>query len=292
MIKSMTGYGTSSYSDKDMEVTVEVKTLNSKFLDLTIRSGRNYSDKEMVIRNLATEKLVRGKVVINIEQVNVGIEEMSVSYNRELFKKYYDELLSMASMVNDNSQDLFRLALQAPDVTISKENESKIDANWQAIQSALKDALDKCDQFRCDEGAALQSKLSDYISSIQKGLDKITEIDPARIKAIRERITNNLEQFIEEEKIDKNRLEQELMFYIEKLDISEEKVRLGKHLNYFEEVLNASESNGKKLGFISQEIGREINTIGSKANNADMQKVVVEMKEELEKIKEQVLNVL
>lgn len=292
MIKSMTGYGTARYADDTFEVTIEVKSLNSKFLDLGIRTGRNYSDKEMEIRNAVSEKLVRGKISVNIDYQLVENNDMSVAYNQSLFKNYYQELKELANAVGDNSNDLFRLALLAPDVTVTKTDDEGAENNWKKIKKVFIEALDKCDAFRIDEGSTLNEKLSSYIQSIRNGLTKVEVLDPDRVAAIRTRITDNMSQFIEEEKIDRNRLEQELIFYIEKLDISEEKVRLTKHLDYYEEVMNSEESNGKKLGFISQEIGREINTIGSKANDAAIQQIVVGMKEELEKIKEQVLNVL
>ncbi|MDH5474391.1 MAG: YicC family protein [Cyclobacteriaceae bacterium] len=292
MIKSMTGYGTARYADDTFEVTVEVKSLNSKFLDLSMRTGRSYSDKEMEIRNAISEKLVRGKIAVNIDYQLVANNDTSVSYNQALFENYYKDLKALANSVGDNSSDLFKIALQSPDVTINKTDEKGDELNWEVVKKVFLEALHNCDTFRIDEGSTLNEKLSSYIQSIRNGLTKVEALDPDRVAAIRTRITNNMNQFIDEEKIDKNRLEQELIFYIEKLDISEEKVRLTKHLDYYDEVMNSEESNGKKLGFISQEIGREINTIGSKANDATIQQIVVGMKEELEKIKEQVLNVL
>jgi len=288
----MTGFGIARYTDENIEVTVEVKSLNSKFLDLGIRTGRNYSDKEMEIRNAVSEQLVRGKISVNIDQQLVANSAMSVTYNKELFASYYNELKQLADSVNVESGDVFKLALQSPDVTQSKTEDQDLTGSWEIIKNVFLEALNNCDAFRIDEGSSLNEKLTGYIQAIREGLEQVLVLDPDRVKSIKTRITNNLSQFIEEEKIDKNRLEQELIFYIEKLDISEEKVRLTKHLDYFDEIMNLDESNGKKLGFISQEIGREINTIGSKANDADIQKIVVGMKEELEKIKEQVLNVL
>lgn len=292
MIKSMTGYGTAHYADDQIEVTVEVKTLNSKFLDLNIRTGKFFSEKEMEIRNLVSEGLVRGKVSVNIDYQIIAGDNMAVAYNSELFKNYYNELKVLANEVGDTTQDIFRLAIQSPDVIVNASNDADLDQQWNIAKKVLNDALVQCNNFRMEEGNALGEKLLSYVDVIRKGLIKVVELDPNRLKAVRKRITENLAQFIEEEKIDKNRLEQELMFYIEKLDISEEKVRLTKHLDYYEEVLKSEASNGKKLGFISQEIGREINTIGSKANDADIQQIVVGMKEELEKIKEQGLNIL
>ncbi len=292
MLKSMTGYGTETVSNEQIELNVEVKSLNSKFIDVGVRLSRVISDKEIEIRNLVTDRLVRGKVSINIEVKKKGDDSL-VSYNEVLFESYYNELKRLADKVGEGTQGIFRLAIQSPEVAISKSGDGQVEELWgQVIKSGVLSAIDKCDQYRTDEGGVLKEKLEGYIAMIHKQLAMIIAIDPQRVEKIRERITNNLQGFIDEQKIDKNRLEQEMIYYIEKLDISEEKVRLTNHLEYFTEVINLPESNGKKLGFIAQEIGREVNTIGSKANDAEMQKQVVVMKEELEKIKEQVLNVL
>lgn len=292
MLKSMTGYGTETISNEKIELNVEVKSLNSKFMDVGVRLSRVISDKEIEIRNLVTDHLVRGKVSINIEVKKKG-DESVVSYNETLFENYYNELKKLADKVGENSQDIFRLAVQSPEVVVSQSEDTNIEEQWlSVIRVGLLNAVKKCDQYRSDEGSVLKEKLEGYITMINKQLTHVIEIDPQRVEKIRDKITNNLQGFIDEQKIDKNRFEQELIYYIEKLDISEEKVRLANHLDYFTEVINLPDSNGKKLGFIAQEIGREINTIGSKANDAEMQKRVVVMKEELEKIKEQVLNVL
>jgi uncharacterized protein (TIGR00255 family) len=292
MLKSMTGYGTETISDGQLELNVEVKSLNSKFMDVGVRMSRVISDKEIEVRNLVTDSLVRGKVSVNIEVKKKG-EESLVSYNELLFENYYRELKRLADKVGDDSQEIFRLAVQSPDVTVSKSDDNQFGELWDpTIKNGIQSAIAKCDQFRIDEGKVLQEKLVGYISEIEGQLKEIIAIDPKRVEKVRERIAGNLQNVLGEEQIDQNRFEQELIYYIEKLDISEEKVRLTNHLDYFMEVINLPESNGKKLGFIGQEIGREINTIGSKANDAAMQKRVVVMKEELEKIKEQVLNVL
>ena len=292
MLKSMTGYGTATISNDEIELNVEVKSLNSKFMDVGVRMSRAIFEKEIETRNLVTDKLVRGKVSVNIEVKRKG-NESSVSYNEELFENYYQELKRLADKVGENSQDIFRLAVQSPEVTVSQTDNNELVELWDGtLKPGLIEAIDKCDQYRIDEGSVLQSKLESYISEIRKQLESVIEVDPLRIEKVKERIANNLNSIVGEEKIDQNRFEQELIYYIEKLDISEEKVRLTNHLDYFMEVINLPESNGKKLGFIAQEIGREVNTIGSKANDAAMQKLVVVMKEELEKIKEQVLNVL
>lgn len=288
----MTGYGTASFSNESIEVLIEVKSLNSKFLDTNIRVGRSYGDKEIEIRNKASEILVRGKVNISIEIQQKGSNQITSTYNEILFKAYYDKLKLLADEVNAPSDEIFKIALQSPDVIVNNSNDESNENEWEVIQQVLIECLEKCDQHRRDEGSVLSNTLMSYIDVIANGLDQVIELDPDRVLQIRNRIQGNIEQFVDEEKIDRNRLEQELIYYIEKLDLSEEKVRLANHLEYFKEVMLQNDSNGKKLGFIAQEIGREINTIGSKANDAKIQKIVVEMKDELEKIKEQVLNVL
>jgi len=288
----MTGYGTATISNDEIELNVEVKSLNSKFMDVGVRMSRAISEKEIEARNLITDKLVRGKVAVNIEIKKKG-NEYSISYNEDLFENYYHELKKLADKVGEGSQDIFRLAVQSPEVTVSQSDNGELVELWDGIlKQGLIAAIDKCDQYRIDEGNVLKGKLVGYIAEIREQLNEVIEVDPLRIEKVKDRISSNLSSIVGEEKIDQNRFEQELIYYIEKLDISEEKVRLTNHLDYFMEVINLPQSNGKKLGFIAQEIGREVNTIGSKANDAAMQKQVVVMKEELEKIKEQVLNVL
>ncbi|MDX1627045.1 MAG: YicC/YloC family endoribonuclease [Fulvivirga sp.] len=292
MLKSMTGYGTASHSSEGIAINVEVRTLNSKYLDLNLRLPRAFNEKEIEIRNIISEKLERGKVSLHIDYVNENEVEPSQTYNKALFKKYYTDLRKMADSVVASDHDLFRLALSAPDVVVSTGDEKIKESDWKKIKELLLQATQKCDEFRIKEGSDLQKKFETYIQTIDRNLSEIEKLDPARIERIRNRIKSNLAEFVEEEGLDKNRLEQELVYYIEKLDITEEKVRLASHLKHFSEVLHMDQSMGKKLGFISQEIGREINTIGSKANDADIQKFVVDMKESLEKIKEQVLNIV
>ena len=292
MLKSMTGYGIETISNEQIELNVEVKSLNSKFMDIGVRLSKVIADKEIEIKNLVTNQLIRGKVSVTIKVKRKG-GEAPVSYNEVLFKNYYNELKKLADQVGENSQDLFKLALQSPEVAISRSDNFQMEEHWQeAIKVALLAAVNKCDQYRLDEGSVLEEKLKGYITAIGEQLTKVASMDSQRIEKIRDKITNNLKSFIGEEKIDENRLEQELIYYIEKIDISEEKVRLVNHLEYFTEVMNLPQSNGKKLGFIAQEIGREVNTIGSKANSAAIQRQVVVMKEALEKIKEQLFNVL
>jgi uncharacterized protein (TIGR00255 family) len=293
MIKSMTGFGQSSVDDGHLQINVEIKSLNSKFLDLNLRLPKIFSEREVEIRNLLSEKLERGKVSLNIDLQRYGSEETKQTYNAVLFKAYYKELKKLAEEVSaPTAINLFELALNSPDVIQTKLNEGPDEEDWLKVKAQLLKAIEKCDDFRKAEGNSLDEKLKEYCNSIASQLKKVETLDPKRVERIRERIKGNIVSFLGEEGYDLNRLEQEIIFYIEKLDINEEKVRLITHLDYFLQILKEKQSNGKKLGFISQEIGREINTIGSKANDAEIQKHVVVMKEELEKIKEQLNNVL
>lgn len=287
----MTGFGQASTSFGDVKISAEVKSLNSKFMDLGIRLPRNYSDREIEVRNLVTEKLERGKVSVTIECERIGSVPVQ-QYNEELFISHYSALKKLADRVMAPYDNLFELALNSPDV-LENNGRDEIDAEeWRQVVNCIEEAIKKCEDFRQAEGKALQKKLESYCESIESGLAIIETLDPKRVEKIRTRIKGRVEDFFGEEGFDENRLEQEIIFYIEKLDIHEERVRLKTHLDYFQQVLKSNVSNGKKLGFISQEIGREINTIGSKANDAEIQKHVVMMKEELEKIKEQLGNVL
>ncbi len=290
MLYSMTGFGSAEAESDRYLVKVEIKTLNSKFLDLIQKIPRELADKELEIKNLVTQKLTRGKANLMIELKPIHLEEPTVHINRELFKKYYSEYYELAKEVDGNVKDLFKLALHSPDVIVPDDSAPSVE--WTLVKSVLEEALDKCANFREMEGKVLQEKLKSYIQEIRNGLAEVTERDPERIQQIRQRISASIEDIKEKTQVDQNRFEQELIYYLEKLDITEEKVRLGQHLDYFDEVIDAPDSQGKKLGFISQEIGREINTIGAKANDAVIQRVVVKMKDELEKIKEQSLNVI
>lgn len=292
MIKSMTGFGQVSIDDGQVQINTEVKSLNSKYLDLNLRLPKAFSDKEMEVRNLISEILERGKVSVSIDYEKVGTGEISQSYNEKLFTAYYGELKKLADKVYAPYENIFQLALNSPEVIQGNSKEQISDETWQKVKKSLAEALKKCDAFRIDEGKVLEKMLAGCCKSIDENLEKVKLLDPKRVEKIRERLRNNVTSFFGEEGFDTNRLEQEIIFYIEKLDINEEKVRLKSHLDYFLQALREPQSNGKKLGFISQEIGREINTIGSKSNDAEMQKHVVLMKEELEKIKEQLNNVL
>lgn len=291
MIKSMTGYGNVSFDDGRVQVQAELKSLNSKFLDLGLRLPKSFSNKELEIRNLINEKLERGKVSLSVEFQRVGEAEIKQAYNETLFLQYYTQLKKLADRAMAPYENLFQLALSAPDVIQSKLTEGASEEDWQLVRKAVEEALVKCDAFRISEGKVLEKCLIQYCESIRHSLRKIEELDPKRIEKIRKKLKENIETLFGDG-YDVNRLEQEIIYYAEKFDIHEERVRLKAHLDYFLHVLSEPQSNGKKLGFIGQEIGREINTIGSKANDAEIQKHVVAMKEELEKIKEQLGNVL
>jgi uncharacterized protein (TIGR00255 family) len=292
MLKSMTGFGQTSLSLGPLSVSIEVKSLNSKFFDLNLRLPKRYAEKELEVRNLLTDKLERGKVSFSIEVQNSGKMDVSGRYNEELFVAYYEQLKKLATKVGADTGSLFSMALNAPEVQIANGTEELNVEEWNKVLAAVNDTLAKCEQFRLAEGRALEQKLAGYIEAIRAGLKAAEMLDPKRIERIRTKIKNSITDFFGNEGFDANRLEQEIIFYIEKLDIHEERVRLKTHLDYFLQIMSEKQSNGKKLGFIAQEIGREINTIGSKANDAEIQKHVVMMKEELEKIKEQLNNVL
>jgi len=292
MIKSMTGFGQHSQDDGQVQITTEIKSLNSKFLDLNLRLPKIFSDKEFEVRNIISERLERGKVSLVIEYQRHGEQEIKQTYNRDLFVAYFSELKKLADRVMAPYEGLFELALNSPDVIQTNVKEGSSEEEWKKVKVSIENAIAKCEEFRKEEGKVLGRMLLDCCEIIRVELKKIEDLDPRRIERIRERLKGNVLVFFGEEGYDTNRLEQEIIFYIEKLDINEEKVRLGSHLDYFQNILKETQSNGKKLGFISQEIGREINTIGSKANDAAIQKHVVIMKEELEKIKEQLNNVV
>lgn len=293
MIKSMTGYGNAGFENDQLVIQVEVRSLNSKFLDLSIRSPRHFSDKELEIRTLAQSILDRGKVSISVDFSTKGATDIPVSINDSLFKLFYSKYKELADSVNDSNEDIFKLALQSPNVISQISSEDKEnEEDWIEVKNVISQALKKCDSFRQDEGNSLFEKLIGNINTITSGLDQIKSQEGKRKDRIKDKIRNHFNEWLEETSFDANRFEQELIYYFEKLDITEELVRLETHLKYFSKSLQEENMQGKKLGFISQEIGREINTIGSKANDAEMQMHVILMKDELEKIKEQALNVL
>jgi len=292
MIKSMTGFGQVMTNSTEANIVIEVKSLNSKFMDLTLRLPKKFSEKESEVRTLAVDHLERGKVSVSIDyQLKIG-GEVSQRYDEHLFVAHYAELKKLADKVMTGYDGLFQITLDAPGVKQTNPSETIDPTEWEKIRKQLIEAIASCNKFRESEGSVLGEKLEEYIANIGKELEEIGKIDAARIDKIRSKLKGNIKSLLGQEGLDANRLEQEIIFYIEKLDIQEERVRLATHLTYFLNVMNEKNSNGKKLGFIAQEIGREINTIGSKANDAAMQKFVVEMKDELEKIKEQLNNVL
>ncbi len=288
MIQSMTGFGKSVLQLPTKNISIEIKALNSKSLDLNARMPSQYREKELQMRQLIAKELTRGKVDFSL-QVEITGDETSAKINAAVVKAYIKDLRELAVVGSDENAKLIEIALNLPDAVATDKStveEEEFEQIMQSLQKALKDI----NQFRLDEGKALENDFLMRIQTLKNLLQQIEEIDPDRIALLRVRLKNNIDELKVE--VDENRFEQELIFYIEKYDITEEKIRLDNHLNYFLESLKSNDSNGKKLGFIGQEIGREINTIGSKSNYAPMQKIVVQMKDELEKIKEQLLNVL
>lgn len=285
MIHSMTGYGKSVIQLPTKKISIEIKSLNSKNLDLNTRMPSLYREKELDIRKLIASKLERGKVDFSLYMEITG-EETSTQINKTVVKQYIKQL---KEVVDGDETELLKMAIRLPDAVTTERDEMDED-EWGEIAAEINTALDKIQQYRLDEGKSLESEFFDRVENISNLLEEVIAMDPDRIEAVRERLHKGVAEL--KEKVDENRFEQELVFYIEKFDITEEKVRLKNHLDYFIKALKSDDSNGKKLGFISQEMGREINTIGSKSNHAPMQKLVVQMKDELEKIKEQLLNVL
>jgi TIGR00255 family protein len=288
----MTGYGKAVVAYKEKKINVEVKSLNSKSLDLSARIAPLYREKEMEIRRLLAQKLERGKV-----DFSLWVEKESTvdatPINAALVENYYKQIKAISASTGiPEPEDWFTTLLRLPDVTAKTEVEVLDDEEWEIAQQAINEAIEKLTEFRKQEGAALQKKFTEKIDNIANLLKSIEPFEKSRVPKIREKIIDGLKQ-IPEVDYDKNRLEQELIYYIEKLDINEEKQRLTNHLKYFHETMKESGHGvGKKLGFIAQEMGREINTTGSKSNQAEMQNIVVKMKDELEQIKEQVLNAL
>ncbi|MDD6507052.1 MAG: YicC family protein [Prevotellaceae bacterium] len=291
MIQSMTGYGKAVLTYKTKKINVEIKSLNSKSIDLTTRIAPIYREKEMEIRQLIIRQLERGKLdfAIWIEHEG-GVEATPI--NAALVEDYYRQIKAIAAKSGiPEPNDWFYTLLRMPDVTSRMESVSLEDEEWEVAKEAIQTALDHLIAFRKQEGAALEKKFHEKVDNIERLLASIEPYEQARVPKIKEQMIRELEK-IPEVDYNKNRLEQELIYYIEKLDISEEKQRLTNHLNYFRQTMAEPVANGKKLGFIAQEMGREINTTGSKSNQAEMQNIVVMMKDELEQIKEQVLNVL
>ena len=291
MIQSMTGYGKAVVAYNEKKIHVEIKSLNSKQLDLNTRIAPLYREKEMEMRQMVAEALIRGKV-----DMSVWIEKDAVvdatPINGALVENYYNQIKAISEKSGiPQPEDWFYTLLRMPDVLTKTEMEELDEAEWLTVKEGVKEALKNLVDFRTQEGAALQKKFSEKIDNIERLLSEIVPYEQSRVEKIKGRIIDGLQQ-IPGVEYDKNRLEQELIYYIEKLDISEEKQRLTNHLKYFRDTMAEPAGQGKKLGFIAQEMGREINTTGSKSNQAEMQNIVVKMKDELEQIKEQVLNAL
>lgn len=288
----MTGYGSSNLENEEYTINTEIKTVNSKYLDCSLRLPKLFADKEIEVKNLAQKILERGKVYINLNYVSKGESISELAVNQQLVSSYYEAMMNSAKELNAPTNDIFRIAMMQDNVFIEKANEEAIESHWKAIYQTIEKGLLDCNEFRKEEGKALQNHIENCLNAIQKSLAEITKIEPRRVEKIRQKLEKNIESVVSSENFDRNRFEQEVIYYAEKLDIAEEKVRLKTHIDYFLKELKKESTSGKKLNFITQEMGREINTIGSKANDAEIQHFVVEMKEELEKIKEQTLNVL
>jgi len=282
----MTGFGKASVQLPLKKLTIEIKSLNSKSLDLSVRLSQQYKEKELEARNVIAQRLERGKIECSL-YIEVTGEETSSTINAPIVKSYIQQ---MKNIIPDaDATELMKMAVRMPDA-LKVERLELDEKEWMQIKNILNQALDNIVEFRSQEGAKLQSDFEKRISNIRLLMNEVAMYEAERIKAVKERLRQGLEEL--KVNADQNRFEQELIYYIEKLDINEEKVRLTNHLDYFVETMKGTEANGRKLGFIAQEMGREINTIGSKSNHSDMQKCVVQMKDELEKIKEQVLNIL
>lgn len=288
----MTGYGKATAELPDKKINVEIKSLNSKAMDLSARIAPAYREKEMEIRNEISRTLERGKVDFGLWVEKKEGADAATPINQALVEGYYKQIKEIAMNLEiPYPDDWFLTLLRMPDVMTKTETQELSEEEWAVVHTAVQQAIARLVEFRKQEGAALEKKFREKIDNIARLLDSITPYEKERIEKIKERITDALEKTLSVD-YDKNRLEQELIYYIEKLDVNEEKQRLTNHLNYFVSTLESGNGQGKKLGFIAQEMGREINTLGSKSNHAEMQKIVVQMKDELEQIKEQVLNVM
>lgn len=287
----MTGFGKATCELVNKKLTIEIKSLNSKQLDVNSRIPGFYREKEIPVRNLISKNLVRGKIDFSMYAEVTGTENSSI-VNTELVKAYFKQLSKVSNELGiENKDDLLSVIMRLPD-TLKTEREELDEEEWKVVMQSIQGALTDLMEFRSQEGVTLEKDISERIIEIQNLLSQVEPLEKNRLEKVKERLRNNLVELAEKESIDENRFEQELIFYLEKMDITEEKVRLAHHLEYFLKTIELNEAVGKKLGFISQEIGREINTLGSKANDSDMQKIVIRMKDELEKIKEQLLNVL
>lgn len=289
MLLSMTGFGRSTGQYQDKLITVDLKSLNSKFMDLRIRVPQNYRSKEVEIRKIINNVLTRGKVELNIDvKAENGAEAQTI--NHRLFKSYYDNIMTLQQTIGFESGDILQTILRIPNV-ISQEETEINEEEWEVITSTLQKAIVEFNKFRAQEGSAMEKDLVAQINEIETFLTEVDPHEKARVDKIKERLDKQLEEQFSNDKVDRNRFEQEIIYYLEKIDITEEKVRLAQHCKYFLEILSNNKADkGKKLAFISQEMGREINTLGAKAYSSELQKLVVGMKDNLEKIKEQLAN--
>ncbi len=286
----MTGFGRESYSCQNKIVNIEIRTLNSKYLDLNLKLPNFIRERETEIRNIISAELERGKIEVSVSLE--GGQSSNVVINQTVFESYFKELKLMSEKMDNPFQtDIFSIVMRFPDI-YNKEQENIDDSEWKMFEQHLLIACNKVNEFRLSEGKILKEKMEENIAKIRTLLDAISPFEESRVASIRERILKHIDHFLTDSQADKNRFEQEIIYYLEKLDITEEKVRLLKHLNFFNDSLDEPKSNGKKLGFVAQEIGREVNTLGSKANHFEIQQMVVNMKDELEQIKEQLGNIL
>ena len=289
MIQSMTGYGKAELNLKNANFTIEVRSLNSKQIDVSVKTSSIYRDKEIGLRRLLSEKLQRGKIELSIWKES-SVSNAKYTLNTELIKEYFQQIEGISNSLNLNSKDIMPSLLKMPEV-LTKGEEKSDENEWEEIAKGIDIAIANTLQFRLDEGKKLEEDITSRINKLTALLIEIAPFAKGRIEKVKKSLSDKLAE-IETKNIDENRFEQELIYYLEKQDITEEQVRLDAHLNYFILTMKTDFPNGKKLGFIGQEIGREINTIGSKSSNSEMQKIVVQMKDELEKIKEQLLNIL
>lgn len=289
MLLSMTGYGRETVPYKDKTITVEVRSLNSKFTDVRLKIPQNFREKETELRRIIADRLERGKIELSIEVKSHQGDE-GFGLNQALFKKYYQELTKLADELGTDKGDILQTILRLPNVVTTDEAEIE-EAQWKAMLDTLYKAIEKFENFRLAEGKAMEEDMTNRVNNIRAFQKELDPHEKERVEKLRQRLHQNLEDSLAKDKIDENRFEQEILFYLEKIDITEEKVRLEQHCIYFQEELHKKyKQKGRKLSFITQEMGREINTLGAKAYSSEIQRLVVGMKDELEKIKEQVAN--
>jgi len=286
----MTGFGNAKIEIKNKIFNIQIKSLNSKQLDISLKIPQDYFDKENYIRNIIAKKLTRGKIILNL-QVENNSALNNTSINKEIIYNYIEQIKEIEKETGIKEQNILQTVFKLPNVFYTEESET-IEKEWLQIEKLINKAINELQNFRTQEGKAMQNDITKHIKSIEQLLNKISDFEQNRIKNIKHRIQNSLKEYLSNENIDKERFEQEIIYFLEKLDITEEKIRLKNHCNFFIQTTKNKTPVGKKLNFIAQEIGREINTIGSKANDMNIQKIVVEMKDELEKVKEQLLNIL